>query len=373
MEAIVESHPTSIIGVVYHFILPDRPRKGKAEMKISEPRRLPSGAWNVRVMVDGKRTSITRPTKKECLAVAAALKTGARAPATPAENKSLGQLYDEYIDQHRAVWSPSTLAGYLRLRRNTFQPLMLCKAGRITAPMIQREINAMTTAGKSPKYIANAHGLLHAVLAPVAPNLSFADIVLPRKQKPDLRMLTDEEISRILMEAEGTEMELPILLALWMGMRMSEIRGVKRSDIREGKLHVCRAIVDDSDGRPAVKGTKTYAGDRWLALPDYVAGLVPDGPKDDFIVHLSGQAIYKRFSRLLDKAGISHCRFHDLRKANAAAMIRLGIDSKYAQQRNGWASDYMYKQVYGYTMPDQMAAVNDVINDYFGNKIGNKK
>lgn len=50
-------------------------------------------------------------------------------------------------------------------------------------------------------------------------------------------------------------------------------------------------------------------------------------------------------------------------------MVRLGIDSRYAQERNGWASDRMYKQVYAYTMDDGMAAANAAINAYFADKI----
>jgi integrase len=155
-------------------------------------------------------------------------------------------------------------------------------------------------------------------------------------------------------------------------MRLSEIRGLKRKDIHKGQIHICRAVVDDTDGSPVEKGTKTYSGDRWIALPDYIKELIPEGDPDEYIVHLSGQAIYKRFSRLLDKAGVEHCRFHDLRRANAAAMIRLGVDSKYAQQRNGWSTDYMYKQVYAYTMPDRMTEINSAIDGYFGHKIGHE-
>ena len=74
-------------------------------------------------------------------------------------------------------------------------------------------------------------------------------------------------------------------------------------------------------------------------------------------------------------AGIEHCRFHDLRHANAAVMLRLGVDSRYAQERNGWASDRMYKQVYGYTMDDRMKDIAASIDNYFADKFtdGEKK
>ena len=338
-------------------------------MKIPEPKKLPSGSWTVRVMVDGQRISITKPTKKACIAEAAALKTGIKKQRQAPDSITLTEAYKKHIEKNEVIWSPSTVAGYNRLHKNTFQDLMPYQLKNITCDMIQREINGMKRMGKSPKYISNAVGLLKSVLKIYAPGMELDDLTMPQKRKPDLRMLDDAEITSLLKAVKGTEMELPILLALWLGMRLSEIRGLKRKDFTKGRVHVCRAVVDGKDGKPVEKGTKTYSGDRWLEVPSYIAGLIPEVGSDDYIVTLTGQAIYKRFSRLLAKAGIPHCRFHDLRRANAAAMIRLGVDSKYAQQRNGWSTDYMYKQVYAYTMPDRMTEVNLAVDNYFGNKI----
>ncbi len=341
-------------------------------MKIPEPQKLASGSWRVRVLVDGRRISITKPTKKACLAEAAALKTGIKKAKRTPENITLEQAYKEHIENNKDIWSPSTVAGYNRLKKNTFQDLMAYQLKNITPEMIQKEINKMQRQKKSPKYLSNAVGFLKSILKIYAPSIELADLMTPQKRKPDLRMLDDNEIRSVLQVAKGTEMELPILLALWLGMRLSEIRGIKRKDIHKGQIHICRAVVDDTNGKPIEKGTKTYSGDRWIALPEYIESLITDGDPNEYIVSLSGQAIYKRFSRLLEKAGVSHCRFHDLRRANAAAMIRLGVDSKYAQQRNGWSTDYMYKQVYAYTMPDRMEEINSAIDGYFGHKIGHE-
>ena len=154
-------------------------------------------------------------------------------------------------------------------------------------------------------------------------------------------------------------------------MRMSEILGARHEDIDGGKLHICRAVVLDENNKPAEKDSaKTYAGDRWVSVPGYIAQLIAaTGCDSGPLVTFSGAAIYKRFVRTLDQAGIPRCRFHDLRHINAAVMVRLGVDSKYAQERNGWASDRMYKQVYAYAMSDQMAAINESIDGYFGNKM----
>ena len=247
---------------------------------------------------------------------------------------------------------------------------MPMKLGNITSEQIQREISAMAKGGKAPKYIANAEGLLSSVLKQFNPGVSY-DLHLPPKRKPDLQKLEDEDIAGVLAAFRGDPVELPVLMALWMGMRMSEILGAEFGDIDGGRLHIRRAVVIDADNNSVVKDSaKTYAGDRWVDIPLYIMALIrADGRDSGRIVTFTGAAIYKRFVRGMERAGLPRCRFHDLRHANAAIMVRLGVDSKYAQERNGWASDRMYKQVYSYTMDDQMAAISRQMDDYFDNKM----
>lgn len=308
--------------------------------------------------VDGKDISITRSTKKE--AVTAALEAKILHKEEPSA-MTLGAAYDGYIAVKEGVLSPSTTAGYKRLRRNTMQGIMHLPLRALTNERIQREVSEMAKTA-SPKYVANAAGLLSAVLKMYAPDFTLR-VTLPQKQKTEQRALTNEELTTILHAAAGTKMELPILMGLWLGMRMSKIVGAQYRDIRDGHLHIRRAVVLDAEGHPVEKPPKTMSGDRWVRLPEAITRLLEDRNDASPLVPMSGQAIYKGFVRLCVKAGVAPCRFHDLRHANAAAMIRLGVDSRYAQERNGWASDYMYRQVYGYTMDDHLEAVADVIVD----------
>ena len=345
-------------------------REKKPKGAAPAARQLPSGAWTCRVRVGGQDISVTRPTKAEAQAEAMAVKHGLKAPDTPRVTMTLAEAYAAYLTSREGVLSPSTVAGYKRLERNTFQRLMPMQLSAITSELIQREIAAMVREKKSPKYVANAEGLLSSVLKQAMPEKQFS-LRLPPKRKPNLRQPDDKEIGAIMAAFRGSAVELPVLMALWMGMRLSEILGARHEDIDGGKLHICRAVVLDENNQPAEKDSaKTYAGDRWVSVPGYIAQLIAATGRDSGpLVTFSGAAIYKRFVRTLDQAGIPRCRFHDLRHINAAVMVRLGVDSKYAQERNGWASDRMYKQVYAYAMSDQMAAINESIDDYFGNKM----
>lgn len=345
-------------------------REKKSRDAAPAARQLPSGAWTCRVRVGGQDVSVTRPTKAEAQAEAMAIKHGIKAPDAPRVTMTLAEGYNAYIESRDGVISPSTAAGYKRLQNSTFQFLMSMPLSSITSTLIQREISAMARAKKTPKYIANAAGLLSSVLKQFNPGVRY-DVHLPPKQKPNLRQPDDAEIAAILKAFRGSPIELPVLMALWMGMRMSEILGARHEDIEGSRLHIRRALVLDADGKRVVKdGAKTYAGDRWVSVPDYIMDLIrAQGRAEGPFVTQTGDAIYKRFIKTLDRAGIPRCRFHDLRHANAAVMVRLGVDSKYAQERNGWASDRMYKQTYAYVMADQMTEVDKSIDSYFVNKM----
>lgn len=355
-------------------------------MKIPKARQLPSGSWFIQLRLDGRSIPVTAAQEDECVAQALAIKAGIIKVKKAPAKMTLGEACDAYIAAG-TLRSPSTVAGYKRLRKNTFQGIMSRQLSALTNDMINKEITRMVNDGKAWKYISNAIGLIRPVLKEYYSDFELS-IKTPTNKKTRSRekarakaqaLPTEAEVQAILSAAKGTEIELPILLAMWLGMRMSEIRGLRFGDIEDNQMHICAAIVDDENGKPAEKDTKTDAGDRWIAVPDYILSLVPDGEPDEHIVKLSGQAIYKRYSRLLEKNGIRHFRFHDLRCVNAAAMILLGVDSKYAMEHNGWSTEHMYKQVYGYIMAEKLAKEANRVDEYFLNKfeianeIANKK
>lgn len=337
-------------------------------MKLPTPKKLPSGNWNVVVMVDGRRISITEPTEKKALAAAAAVKAGAkREKQIPL---TVGDAINRYIESKDTVLSPATVAGYRRIRANAFQELMPIHVSSLTQEQVQRAVNSMAKT-KSSKSVRNAHGLLSATLFTYRPDFTL-HTTLPQKQKTEISIPTPEHIQVILSGCSGTRMELPIYLAVWLGLRASEIRGLTWDCISGDTLHVKQAIVEGEHG-PAVKGTKTTAGDRRLHLPPQLLDIIQRQPKtDEYLVHLSGQAMYKAFSRLCEKLGLPHYRFHDLRHANASIMLALGIPNRYAQERMGHATDNMLKAVYQHTMEHKRTEVDTAVDTYFSHLLQTK-
>ncbi len=332
-------------------------------MKLPAAKKLPSGAWRVQVMVDGTRVSVTDADPKVAQAKAAALKANLVEAAKPPRQLTVGAAVDLYIKNKSGVLSPATVAGYKRIRANALSSLANTKLSALTQAKVQSLISNLARA-KSPKTVRNAHGLLSAVLAEYKPDMVLRT-TLPQKQRYEVHIPTDAEIEAIVRVSRGTPMELPVLLAVWLGLRASEICGITWDCIAGDTLHIKQAKVAGENG-PELKTTKTYSGDRYLRLPQPIADLIKAQPHtDDFVVHLTGQAIYKRFVRLCEKAGLPHFRFHDLRHANASVMLALGVPDKYAMERMGHATPNMLKTTYQHTMRTRQEQIADQVDNYF--------
>lgn len=328
-------------------------------MKVPTAKKLKSGRWNVQVMVDGKRMSITADTEKEAIAEAAQIKAKLKAKADKEQKSALtvGDAIDRYIESKDAVLSPATIAGYRRVRANALQDLMAVKLSLLTQEAIQRSINKMARE-KSPKSVRNAHGLLSAALAVYRPEMVLRT-TLPQKRRYEAAVPSGEDVAAIMSAAQGTRDELPILLAVWLGLRMSEILGLRGQDVDGEVLHIRRALVDEGE-----KSTKTYSSQRDLPLPGYIAGLIHAAP-DDRVVPLTRRTLYCRFQAVCKRAGVQHYRFHDLRHINASVMLALGVPNRYAQERMGHATDNMLKTVYQHTMTKESLETAEKVDKYF--------
>lgn len=331
-------------------------------MKLPKAVKLPSGNWNVKLMVNGQRISITAPSKAAAEKEAAAIKSGAK-EAVRKTGLTVGEAVDKYIESKDAVLSPATIRGYKKIRRNDLQDLMEIDVSALTQEAVQRAVNKMAK-NSAPKSVRNAHGLLSAVLAIYRPNMVLRT-TLPQKRPYEIQIPDMEQIGMMLEATQGTDMELPLLLGVWLGLRESEIRGLTWDCIDGEFLHVKQAIVDGEEG-PVLKGTKTYSGDRRIRIPAHIRDVLDKQNREgEYVVPLSGQAMYKRLSRLCEKLGLPHYRFHDLRHTAASVAMSIGVPNTYNQKRLGHKTDNMLKTVYLHTMQSKEDEFADAIDTVF--------
>ena len=342
-------------------------------------KKLPSGSWRVRVyshteevlQPDGtkkekkiyKSFTFDDPTprgKRKCEAEAAEW-AKEKETKTKSESLTFQQALNNYISSRENVLSPTTLREYKSIKNNYIRSLMNIKIDSITQDDIQKAIN-IESLTHSPKTVRNIHGLISATLKVYRPSMAL-NTALPKKKRVKLYIPTDHDVQKLLKYVEGTEMELPVLLAAFGPMRRGEICAVESSDIKGNIVHVCKNLVRKEDGSWIVKEPKSYSGDRYIEYPDFVAekwkGI------DGRLVKLLPHQITNRFGDILERAGISHFRFHDLRHYSASILHALGIPDVYIMQRGGWGNDGTLKAVYRHALSDKMKEANDTANKHF--------
>jgi integrase len=88
---------------------------------------------------------------------------------------------------------------------------------------------------------------------------------------------------------------------------------------------------------------KAKAGNNWKAL-----NLVFTNDAGDFI---SVDKLLRHFKALLEKAGLPHMRFHDLRHSAATILLTMGVHPKVVQELLGHSTIAMTMDTYSHLLP----------------------
>ena len=342
----------------------------------TKARKLPSGNYRSQVSFtgkDGKREykSFTASTKKEAELLAAAFEMEKERLAK-IPNWTLGEAIDQYIEMKRPTASPTTITGYEKIRNHSFDSIMNIPIGKLTEDMLQvavhEEMNRPSRRGgvQSAKSVKNAYGLVSSVLNQYLPGSIFR-VNLPKTAR-QIRSLPSP--SDIFQAVKGSKIELACLLAMWLSLSESEIRGLTKSksiDVeKDGTFYLTiREVVVWADGHYQRKAlAKTDKRIRRHKVPPYIKDLI-DQVEDDIIVPYIPSVLLRNLQRLLRENGLPEITFHDLRHVNASVMAMLHIPDVYAQERGGWASDHIMKSVYMETFSKERQAVDATIDHYF--------
>lgn len=336
-----------------------------------KPTQLPSGAWRCQVYLgkdpSGKKLfkSITRPDKNECLIEAAKIAKHHHESERDNSLLTLTEAIDRYIALKDGILSPCTIRNYLNIQKSHFPNLMSLPIKSLTKNVVQQAVNEESKNYK-PKTVSNAYHLVTAVIA------QFTDqelnIQLKEPEEHEVNTLTNEQMLTLIMALQGDKSEIPLLLALFLGLRRSEILALEHSDFdpETNILSVTKAKVPDRNGDYVVKEPKSKKGRRKISVPPYLAAKLKsyiDRGVPFFPV--SPERPYRKLQYLCRKYQLPSMSMHDLRHQNASIMLALNIPDKYAQERGGWSSNSIMKSTYQHTMSDQRKAVDAAMNTYF--------
>lgn len=331
-------------------------------------KKTPSGKWRVQIFLgnnkDGKKTkkSITASTKRDAEKLAEDFLRKMEQAEAEKQITTVRQAVRNYIDIKRNILSPATIHGYETILDNRLQSVMKIDIYKLDSIAMQRAINE-DAAVRSPKSIREARNLIVTALKMHGVKLDL-NVTLPAKV-PKLKDLPTA--AQVIHMIRGTDIELPCMLALWLSLRMSEVRGLQFGDYKDGVLTIRRSKLYIGGEDVVREVNKTYNSTRRLVVPEYLSKLieaVPHESEEDFIVPVNYQIIRKHLRKLAKENGYT-LTFHDLRHLNASIMLMLGVPDKYAMERGGWSTTDTLKAVYQHTFSDERKHVDELIDGFF--------
>ena len=293
---------------------------------------------------------------------------------TAPQRLTVGQWADIWQRDYTGALKPATAAIYRNNLNNHIKPALgAVRLADLHPHTIQSFINGL--APLSPSSIRLAYKNLHAVLQKAVeleyiPRNPADRCVLPKVEQEEIKPLDDQQVAALLAAAKDTKMEQFITVALFTGLRISELLGLTWDavDFTRGTLTVNKQLARRKAGSifqspksgkprtitpaPAVMAAlrkqrarqsemQLRAGQLW----DNPHGLVFTGEAGGPMSH-SGTD--KRFRVLCAAAGLEGVRFHDCRHTYAVNDIRAGDDIKTVQSNMGHATAAFTLDKYGH-------------------------
>lgn len=336
-------------------------------------KKMPSGNWKCQYRVDGKYKCVTAPTKKE--AELMALEDQLASKRKERTGLTVAEAVRAYIDSRDEILSPSTVQGYEKDLTNHIGPHPIASVylKDLSDDDYQRFVNDLAgTTGRrgqlSPKTVKNICKLLEAAVRYHEPGrILRAKLPAPRKQIVHLLALED-----VIALTKGTEIELPVLLAAWLSLSMSEIRGLMPSSVQGTRLIVRGSVIDVHNEAIHKLNNKAYERTRSIDLPPEILALIKQTDAwragTGFLVPMTSNGIYKRWQRIQRDAGVpvgEHMTFHQLRHLCASEMEDLGIPDSVSMLRGGWSTRDTLTRVYQHAITSKQSIYDRRINDRY--------
>lgn len=185
---------------------------------------------------DGRRRTRTYRTLAE--AEAALEKQREERQCLPGRNCTLGQWLTFWLEEvaarDRAV---STLYAYRNMARCHLLPALgEVPLRELTPYQVQNYLFERMERGLSPNTVIKHYVLLTTALG-LAVRLEVLDrspldrVTPPKRQESHYRFYSPEQLQMLFSAAEGTMLELPVKLAAYLGLRRSEICGLRWQDV----------------------------------------------------------------------------------------------------------------------------------------------
>jgi integrase len=243
--------------------------------------------------------------------------------------------------------------------------------------------------GLAARTIGHAHRVLSQALTDAEKDGIVSRNVCKLQRAPkvtETEMVIVQDVPDFLAKIAGARLYLPAIVALFTGMRLSEILGLRehRINLDTGVIEVCEALEETKANGIVFKAPKSKAGRRNITLPEIVIEALRDhrraqlerrmklglgklAPDALLFPNPEGgamrpSAVSSDWGDLAERIGMPDVTFHGLRHTHASQLIASGVDIVTISKRLGHAKPSVTLAIYAHMFKTDDRKAADAIN-----------
>lgn len=289
---------------------------------------------------------------------------------------TVAQWLDIWVSEYTGNLKPMTVTTYKGAVNNHIKPAIgALKLTALTPHVVQTFVNGLHDL--SPSTVVLIYKVLHMALRKAVrigyiPKAPTNDCVLPKAKQPEIKPLDDAQTVALLEAAKNTEVERIIHIALFTGMRESEILGLTWDviNLKNNTIMISKQLTLASNRNGGVFASPKNGKTRIItAAPSVMAAIRSQKAKQAAMQMQAGKlwsneynlvftradgqpiaqnTVRNHFNAVAKNAGLSGVRFHDLRHTYAVNALRADDDIKTVQGNLGHSSAAFTLERYGH-------------------------
>ncbi|MFS0672033.1 tyrosine-type recombinase/integrase [Ornithinibacillus sp. 179-J 7C1 HS] len=294
-------------------------------------------------------------------------------------DQTLNQVIDEWVEWvAKNNMRPSTLNNRMGIINSRIKPkLGHVKIKDIEPSTVHSLYNKMINEeGLSKSYARTVHNLLSTIFKYAIKSNKVKINIMEKVDAPipehkEMQTWSVEEIDKFLNETKDAPTHITYVLAIYIGMRMGEILGLRWKDIdfNNKTIHIVQTLVRIGGGfdfqEPKTKNSK-----RQITITDDVIEELKkhkeqQKTESELVVTTSIGTPYsprnlqRNFNMFIDRAKVTKIRFHDLRHTHATLLLKLGENPKIVSERLGHSKITVTLDTYSHVLPDMQKQASE--------------
>ena len=208
-------------------------------------------------------------------------------------------------------------------------------------------------------------------------------VEVPKNKKFKNEIYNAEDMRILLEKCHKTPLELPIIIASGLGLRISEIMGLtwNNIDFNDFTITVEKITVRD-EGKGILREPKTESSVRTISAPKEIILMLKQLKKERLAAKLKGEkqhrelifydknlepiapdVISKKFTYFLEVNNLKHIRFHDRRHSHVTMLIDAKVPLKVISERVGHSSVNTTLNIYSHALKEMDQEASDKISN----------